>query len=153
MVVSPAVTPHWPARLYQPHGNTGRVVQGTPQCVTAGSTPRGLHCRSVLAVIARDFTDNDATGFDLCVVVNDLAHIAPSSVSSTDLAHVYAKYVLEHAPTTVRASSCRCVAPLGRSVAAFGPRCRLPTCLLRRVHRWWSDALTRALQLRRPSGP
>jgi hypothetical protein len=30
---------------------------------------RGLHRRSVFAVIARDFTDNDATGFDLCAVV------------------------------------------------------------------------------------
>jgi hypothetical protein len=30
---------------------------------------RGHHRRSVFAVIARDFTDNDATGFDLCVVV------------------------------------------------------------------------------------
>jgi hypothetical protein len=30
---------------------------------------RGLHRRSFFAVIARDFTDNDATGFDLCAVV------------------------------------------------------------------------------------
>jgi hypothetical protein len=30
---------------------------------------RGLHRRSVIAVIARDFTDNDATGFDLCVII------------------------------------------------------------------------------------
>jgi hypothetical protein len=34
-------------------------------------TPRlhGLHRRSVFTVIARDFTDNDATGFDLCAIV------------------------------------------------------------------------------------
>jgi hypothetical protein len=43
----------------------------------------------------------------------------------------------EHAPTTARASGCRCVAPSGRSIAAFGPRCRLPTCLLRHVRCWW----------------
>jgi hypothetical protein len=30
---------------------------------------RGLHRRSFFAIIARDFSDNDATGFDLCVVV------------------------------------------------------------------------------------
>jgi hypothetical protein len=30
---------------------------------------RGLHRRSIFAVIARDFTDNDATGSDLCAVV------------------------------------------------------------------------------------
>jgi hypothetical protein len=30
---------------------------------------RGLHRWSVFAVIARDFTDNDATGFDLCAIV------------------------------------------------------------------------------------
>jgi hypothetical protein len=30
---------------------------------------RGLHRRSVFTVIARDFTDNDATGFDLCAIV------------------------------------------------------------------------------------
>jgi hypothetical protein len=29
----------------------------------------GLHRRSVIVVIARDFTDNDATGFNLCAVV------------------------------------------------------------------------------------
>jgi hypothetical protein len=39
--------------------------------------------------------------------------------------------------TTVRASGCRCVAPLGRSVATFGPRRRLPTCLLWHVRRRW----------------
>jgi hypothetical protein len=37
---------------------------------------RGLHRRSVFAVIARDFTDNDATGFDLCAVIKDLANSA-----------------------------------------------------------------------------
>jgi hypothetical protein len=31
-------------------------------------TPCGLHRRSVFAVIARDFTDNDAMGFYLCVI-------------------------------------------------------------------------------------
>jgi hypothetical protein len=30
---------------------------------------RGLHRWFVFAFIARDFTDNDTTGFDLCVVV------------------------------------------------------------------------------------
>jgi hypothetical protein len=44
---------------------------------------RGLHRRSVfavIAVIARDFTDNDATGYDLCAIVKDLACTAPPSV-------------------------------------------------------------------------
>jgi hypothetical protein len=38
---------------------------------TSLTTPRmrGLHRRSIFVVIARDFTDNDATGFDLCVIV------------------------------------------------------------------------------------
>jgi hypothetical protein len=36
----------------------------------------GLHRRSVFAVIARDFTDNDATGSDLCAVIKDLANNA-----------------------------------------------------------------------------
>jgi hypothetical protein len=35
-----------------------------------------LHRRSVFAVIARDFTDNDATGSDLCAVIKDLANSA-----------------------------------------------------------------------------
>jgi hypothetical protein len=37
---------------------------------------RGLHRRFVITVIARDFTDNDATGSDLCAVVKDLANSA-----------------------------------------------------------------------------
>jgi hypothetical protein len=37
---------------------------------------RGLHRRFVFAVIARDFTDNDATGSDLCVIVKDFANSA-----------------------------------------------------------------------------
>jgi hypothetical protein len=37
---------------------------------------RGLHRRSVFAVIAKDFTDNDATGSNLCAVVKDLANSA-----------------------------------------------------------------------------
>jgi hypothetical protein len=41
---------------------------------------RGLHRRSVLTVIARDFTDNDATGYDLCAIVKDLARTAPPLV-------------------------------------------------------------------------
>jgi hypothetical protein len=41
---------------------------------------RDLHHRSVFAVIATDFTDNDATGSVLCVVVQDLVRTAPSSV-------------------------------------------------------------------------
>jgi hypothetical protein len=38
---------------------------------TSPPTPhlRGLYRRSVFIVIARDFTDNDATGFDLCAIV------------------------------------------------------------------------------------
>jgi hypothetical protein len=38
---------------------------------TSLPTPRlrDLHRRSVFAVIARDFTDNDAIGFDLCAIV------------------------------------------------------------------------------------
>jgi hypothetical protein len=41
---------------------------------------RGLHRRSVFAFIARDFTDNDTMGYDLCAVVKDLARTAPPSV-------------------------------------------------------------------------
>jgi hypothetical protein len=41
---------------------------------------RGLHCRSVFAVIARDFTDNDAMGSDLCALVKDFARTALPSV-------------------------------------------------------------------------
>jgi hypothetical protein len=37
---------------------------------------RGLHRRSVFAVIAKDFTDNDAMGSDLCAVIKDLANSA-----------------------------------------------------------------------------
>jgi hypothetical protein len=38
---------------------------------TSLPTPRlcGLHRRSVFTVITWDFTDNDATGFDLCAIV------------------------------------------------------------------------------------
>jgi hypothetical protein len=53
----------------------------------------------------RDFTDNVATNFDLCTIVHAMARNALSSVSSTDLAHVYVK----HASTIDRASGCRCV--------------------------------------------
>jgi hypothetical protein len=41
---------------------------------------RNLHRRSVFAVIATDFTDNDATGSVLCAIVQDLVRTAPSSV-------------------------------------------------------------------------
>jgi hypothetical protein len=41
---------------------------------------RGLHRRSVFAVIARDFTDNDATGSDLFNIIKDLARIAAPPV-------------------------------------------------------------------------
>jgi hypothetical protein len=68
---------------------------------------RGLHRRSIFAVIARDFTDNDAMGPDLCAIVQDLVRTASPSVWSTDLSHVYAKYVPEYVPTIVRASGCR----------------------------------------------
>jgi hypothetical protein len=37
---------------------------------------RGLHRWSVFAVIAKDFTDNVATGSGLCAVVKDLANSA-----------------------------------------------------------------------------
>jgi hypothetical protein len=37
---------------------------------------RGLHRRSVFGFIVRDFTDNDATGSDLCAVIKDLANSA-----------------------------------------------------------------------------
>jgi hypothetical protein len=49
---------------------------------TSLPTPRlrGLHRRSIFAVIARDFTDNDATGSDLCDIVKDLVRTAPPSV-------------------------------------------------------------------------
>jgi hypothetical protein len=49
---------------------------------TSLPTPRlhGLHHRSIFAVIARDFTDNTATGFNLCAVIKDLARTAPPSV-------------------------------------------------------------------------
>jgi hypothetical protein len=54
---------------------TNRVA--TPNALSEGClgtslpTPclRGLLRRSIFAVIARDFTDNDAMGFDLCAVV------------------------------------------------------------------------------------
>jgi hypothetical protein len=36
----------------------------------------GLHRRSVFSFIAKDFTDNDATGSDLCAIVKDLANSA-----------------------------------------------------------------------------
>jgi hypothetical protein len=64
-------------------------------------------------------------------------------------------YVPEHAPTTVRASGCRRIAPSGYIVTDFGPRRRLPTFLLRHVLAGGSHttALTRALQPRRPIGP
>jgi hypothetical protein len=48
------------------------------------------------------------------------------------------KHVPEHAPTADQASGCRCVAPSGRSAAAYGPSRRLQTCLPRRVSSWWS---------------
>jgi hypothetical protein len=60
---------------------TGRLAftnhAATPDALSEGClgtslpTPRlrGLHRRSVFTVIARDFTDNDATGSDLCAVV------------------------------------------------------------------------------------
>jgi hypothetical protein len=60
---------------------TGRLAftnrAATPDALSEGClgtslpTPRmcGLHRRSVFTVIARDFTDNDATGFDLCAIV------------------------------------------------------------------------------------
>jgi hypothetical protein len=41
---------------------------------------RGLHRRSVFAIIARDVTYNDTMGYDLCAVVKDLARIALPSV-------------------------------------------------------------------------
>jgi hypothetical protein len=41
---------------------------------------RGLHRRSVFAVIARDFTDNDATSSDRCAIVKDLANSAAISL-------------------------------------------------------------------------
>jgi hypothetical protein len=31
--------------------------------------PRGLHRRSAFAIIAMDFTDNDATSFDMCAII------------------------------------------------------------------------------------
>jgi hypothetical protein len=52
--------------------------------------------------------------------------------------HVYAKHVPEHAPTADRALGCRCVAPSGRSAAAYGPSHRLPTRLPRRIRSCWS---------------
>jgi hypothetical protein len=60
---------------------TGRLAftnrAATPDALSEGRLrtsllaprPRGLHRRSVFAVIAKDFTDNDATDFDLCAVV------------------------------------------------------------------------------------
>jgi hypothetical protein len=40
---------------------------------------------------------------------------------SDQLAHVYTKHVLKHAPTTDRASDCRSIAPMGHSAATLGP--------------------------------
>jgi hypothetical protein len=34
----------------------------------------GLHRQSIFTVIARDFTDNDATGSDLCAIIKDLVN-------------------------------------------------------------------------------
>jgi hypothetical protein len=60
---------------------TGRLAftnrAATPDALSEGRlgtslpTPRlhGLHRRSIFAVIARDFTDNDAMGSDLCAIV------------------------------------------------------------------------------------
>jgi hypothetical protein len=60
---------------------TGRLAftnrAATPDALSEGRlgtslpTPRlrGLHRRSIFAVIGGDFTDNNATGFDLCAVV------------------------------------------------------------------------------------
>jgi hypothetical protein len=68
------------SRLDQPRSNVVCVVRGTPRCITLAPCLCGLHRRSVFTVIARDFTDNDATGSDLCAVVKDLARTAPPSV-------------------------------------------------------------------------
>jgi hypothetical protein len=60
---------------------TGRLAftnhAATPGALSEGRlgtslpTPhlRGLHRWSIFAVITRDFTDNDATGFNLCAVI------------------------------------------------------------------------------------
>jgi hypothetical protein len=71
-----------------------------------------------------------------------MARTMPPLGWSTDLAHVYAKHVPEHAPTTIRASGYRNVATSGCSAATFGPSRRLPTCLSRHVRCWWSRRCT-----------
>jgi hypothetical protein len=60
---------------------TGRLAftnrAATPDALSEGRlgtslpTPRlhSLHRRSVFAIIAMDFTDNNATGFDLCAII------------------------------------------------------------------------------------
>jgi hypothetical protein len=49
---------------------------------------RGLHRRSVFAVIAKDFTDNNATGSDLYAVVKDLANSAAIGLINQSGAHL-----------------------------------------------------------------
>jgi hypothetical protein len=48
---------------------------------------RGLHRRSIFAVITRDFIDNDATGSDLCAIVKDLANSAAVGLINRSDAH------------------------------------------------------------------
>jgi hypothetical protein len=49
--------------------------------VTSLSAPhRGLQHRPVFTVIARDFTDNIVTDFNLCAVVHAMARTVPPSV-------------------------------------------------------------------------
>jgi hypothetical protein len=114
-----------------------RRTRGAPTCVaTDCSRPCGLLRRSVFAVIARDFTDNVAINIDLHVVVHAMS--CPAPPCPADLANVYTKHVPEHAPTADGASGGRCVAPSGRSAAAYGPSHRLPMRLPRRIRSWWS---------------
>jgi hypothetical protein len=74
---------------------------------------RGLHRRSVFAVIARDFTDNDATDSDLCAVVKDLANSAVVGLINRSDAR------LHQVRSRARAYHCLCIGlPLRRP---FGP--------------------------------
>jgi hypothetical protein len=77
---------------------------------------------------------------------NPFASISSESLIKTTCQHLlllvgfdtYLLKVLRYTPYTCGSSGCRCAAPSGCNVAAFRLRHRLPTCLPRRVRRWWS---------------
>jgi hypothetical protein len=71
---------HWPSSSTARHG-CRRRTRGALTCVAADcSRSRGVLRWSVIAVIAKDFTDIVATDFDLHVDVHAMAHPALPSV-------------------------------------------------------------------------